>query len=158
MEPGSNKAQGRRYPWQPCEQPPPKATLTLNPISGILNRPDTYQREGGEGKKGLKGSNIMMCTSWLQFNFNHRKEFQILTAEAVRRLKSVLPEQRDNPGRKQRKRRIKKKRSQKRKRNVKGEDIVMMIHLPRKIKEGKEDISIKLTRLILNMTRKEQVI
>ena len=28
-----------------------KGTVTLNPISGILTRPDTYQREGGEGKK-----------------------------------------------------------------------------------------------------------
>ena len=25
VEPGSNEAQGRRYPWQPCERPPPKA-------------------------------------------------------------------------------------------------------------------------------------
>ena len=31
-----------------------KGTVTLNPIGGILTRPDTYQREGGEGKKGLK--------------------------------------------------------------------------------------------------------
>ena len=30
-------------------------TITLNPISGILTRPDTYQREGGEGAGwGLK--------------------------------------------------------------------------------------------------------
>ena len=28
-----------------------KGTVTLNPISGILTRPDTYQREGGEGKR-----------------------------------------------------------------------------------------------------------
>ena len=27
-----------------------KGTITLNPISGILTRPE-YQREGGEGKK-----------------------------------------------------------------------------------------------------------
>ena len=25
VEPGSNEARGRRYPWQPCERPPPKA-------------------------------------------------------------------------------------------------------------------------------------
>ena len=27
-------------------------TVTVNPISGILTRPDTYQREGGEGRGG----------------------------------------------------------------------------------------------------------
>ena len=31
-----------------------KGTVTLNPISGILTKPSTYQREGSEGKKGLK--------------------------------------------------------------------------------------------------------
>ena len=28
-----------------------KGTVTLNPVSGILTRPDTYQREGGAGKR-----------------------------------------------------------------------------------------------------------
>ena len=75
----------------------------------------------------------------------------------------MLPEQKDNPGRKLRKRRIKKKRNQKRKRNIREEDTAMTTHLPKKTKEGKEDmIMIKLTRLIiitvLNMKRREQLI
>ena len=70
------------------------------------------------------------------------------------------PEQRDNPGRKLRKRRIKKKRNQKRKRNIREEDTAMTTHLRKKTKDRKEDmIMIKLTRLIIiNMTRKEQLI
>ena len=28
-----------------------KGTVTLNPVSPILTRPDTYQREEGEGKR-----------------------------------------------------------------------------------------------------------
>ena len=43
-----------------------KGTVTLNPISGILTRPDTYQREGGEGKKAFtqasKQANAMQTT------------------------------------------------------------------------------------------------
>ena len=36
-----------------------KDAVTLNPVSGILTKPDTYQREGREGKKFENKTNKM---------------------------------------------------------------------------------------------------
>ena len=49
---GAGKQQGTRkeVSMATLQAATTKGTVTLNPISGILTRPDTYQREGGEGK------------------------------------------------------------------------------------------------------------